>query len=165
MSSEIDTELCFSLWSNKFRSGPRKKSCEKLKKLSKKLSKKKTKQERIQKLEALITKREDKYQTRKSLLDAEQRDLTNAYGTMIIPMREKRDKLEDKKRKLERELEATSMPDRRAELRKKLGKAEKKVLSVQKAESKVELKFERNMNLWQKKQNKLGADFAMITKK
>ena len=82
---------------------------------------------------------------------------------MIIPMREKRDKLEDKKRKLERELEETSMPDRRAELRKKLGKAEKKVLSVQKAESKVELKFEKNMNLWQKKQNKLGADFATIT--
>ena len=157
--------LCISLCSNKFRSGPRKKSCEKLKKLSKKLSKKKTKQERIQKLEALITKRQDKYQTRKSLLDAEQRDLTNAYGTMIIPMREKRDKLEDKKRKLERELEETSMPDRRAELTKKLDKAEKKVLSVQKAESKVELKFEKNMNLWQKKQNKLGADFATITKK
>ena len=129
--------------------------------MSKKLSKKKTKQERIREVEAFITKREDKYQARKGALDLEQRELTNAYGAMIIPMREKRDKLEDKKRDLERTLEATSLLDRRTDLIKSLKTVEKELASVQKAESKVELKFEQNMDHWKKKQHKLGLDSAV----
>ena len=129
--------------------------------MSKKLSKKKTKAERIREVEAFIKKREDKYQARKGALDLEQQELTNAYGFLIIPMREERDKLEEKKRNLERTLEATSLLTRRTELVKSLKTVEKQLLSVQKAESKVEIKFEQNMNHWKKKQHKLGLDYNL----
>ena len=129
-----------------------------LRKLGTKLSGKSTKEARIREVEAFIWKREKKYQRRKGVLDAEQRDLTNAYGTVIIPMRKKRDKLQAKKRNLERDLEEGLNPARKTEFRNNLMEVEKKLNEVQENESKVELKFEKNMNLWKKKQNKLGQD-------